>query len=236
MCYAGLKLADYNISKEECVIKGSSLDEVYKAIIMSGYTLPECLYIKGLVEALIWDELVELAKDFQRKWALDKDYELLSKLDLSQAFVSRVSSMYRTGMGGILLRELTHFYKGHFDRMPFESRKELEKEADDMAFNAILKAPLQDRKSGILGFLSAYLLAFYVNPNLTPNDNYYREDERLFSQFDKIQDTDLKRRANVLVAYILNHWLKVSHQKEVIIVNHKEKEAVEEIRNILNVL
>ena len=234
MCYAGLKLADYNVSKEECIKEKSSLDFLYQSIIQSGCVIPECLYIKGLVEAICWEEMLDHAVTFLRNWAIDKDYDLMGSIDICATFESRVNGMYMVGMGGILLHELTHFDNDHFNEVEFRSRKSLEQEADDRAFDAIMALPEQYQQSGVMGSLCNYLLMFYKNPKLIPNDNYFREDERLFAQFDKINNPTIKRKANILVAYVLSQWLREHHKIKVEVVHNQEEKAVKEIRGILN--
>ncbi len=233
MCYAGLKLADYKVSEEECIAEGSKLEVVYHSILESGCTLPECLYIKSMVEAMDWESMIDLAKAFRRKWAMTKDYETLGEIDITGAFESRVNSMYMIGMCGILIHELTHFFNDHFERTKSESRKDLEQEADDFAFEAILALPEPYRRTGVLGYLCAYLLAFFNNPKLIENDMYYREDIRLFRQFDKVNDKDCKRRANVMVAYTLSRWFMEEHEIEITVEHDREEKAVEMIREEL---
>ena len=233
MCYAGLKLADYNLSEEECIAEGASLKSVYESIIESRCTLLECLYIKGVVEAIEWEPMLDLAKAFRRKWANTTDYDTMGAINIRGTFESRVNGMYMCGMGGILLHELTHFNKNHFVRKEFECRKDLEQEADDMAFDAMLALPEPYRRTGVLGCLCAYLLAFFVNKDLIENENYYREDVRLFRQFDKVKDEDCKRRANVIVAYVLSRWFMEEHGNEITVEHNQEGKAVEVIREEL---
>jgi len=236
MCYAGLKLADYTLSKEECISEGSTLESLYQSILDSGCTLPECLYIKGVVEAMDWEPMLDMAKTFRRKWALNNDFDTLDAIDIYGAFESRVNGMYMCGMGGILIHEMTHFFKDHFERKAYESRRDLEQEADDVAFEALLTQTPAYRRTGVLGCLCAYLLAFFANKNLIENANYYREDVRLFRQFDKVKDRDCKRRANVIVAYVLSQWFKEEHGKDIAVEHNQEEEAVELIREELKLM
>ena len=236
MCYAGLKLADHTLSTEECISEGSTLDSVYKSILESGCSLPECLYIKGVVEAMDWEPMLDMAKAFRRKWAIKKDFETLNAIDICGAFESRVNGMYMCGMGGILLHEITYFFNDHYERKTFESRRDLEQEADDVAFEALMAQSPAYRRTGVLGCLCAYLLAFFTNKDLIENEAYYREDVRLFRQFDKVKDEDCKRRANVIVAYVLSQWLKEEHEKEIAVEHNREEKAVELIREELKMV
>lgn len=236
MCYAGLKLADYTLSKEECILEGSTLEKVYQSILESGCSLPECLYIKGVVEAMDWEPMLDMAKAFRNKWAIKKDFDTLNTIDIYDAFNSRVNGMYMCGMGGILLHEMTHFFKDHFERKEYESRRYLEQEADDVAFEALLSQTPAYRRTGVLGYLCAYLLAFFSNKDLIENDDYYREDVRLFRQFDKVKEGDCKRRANVVVAYVLSRWFKEGHGKEIKVEHNQEEKAVELIREELKLM
>ena len=236
MCYAGLKLADCYISAKESVMEGSSLKEIYDAILKNRCEQPECLYIKGMVEAMNWEVMMDEVIAFRRKWAFESDCKKMGSLDITAPFESRVNGMYMAGMGGILLHEMTHFYKHHFDRGKYENRRDLEMEADNVAFDSLLSLPLEYRRSAVLGSLCAYLLAFFNNPNLVANENYYREDIRLFTQYDKIQDKDSKRRANIIVAYVLSRWLKDCRDIEIRVDHNNEEATVAKIREVISAL
>lgn len=233
MCYAGLKLADYNLSEVECNKEGTTLDELYVSVLKSGCTLPECLYIRELHDAKDWELMIEEAIVFRRKWAVEQDYDLMAKMDISNAFGTRVNGMYMAGMGGILLHELTHFYKDHWDKKGCIDQRDLEMDADNVSFEALLALPIAVRRSAVLGSLCSYLLAFFNNKDLKSVDSYYREDIRLFTQFDKIVDKDCKRRADVIVAYVLSRWLKKYHNIDIPVIHDHEEDAVLQIRKEL---
>lgn len=233
MCYAGLKLADYNLSEAECIKEGITLEVLYELIVKSGCTLPECQYIRDLYDAKDWELMIGEAIAFRRKWAIENDYDIMGKLDIIGAFGSRVNGMYMAGMGGILLHELTHYYNNHWDKKEYTDQRDLEMDADNVAFDALLALPIESRRSAVLGSICSYLLAFFNNVHLRPVDNYLREDIRLFTQFDKIQDEDCKRRANVIVAYVLSRWLKDYHNIDIPVVHDNEEDAVAQIRKEL---
>ena len=89
-------------------------------------------------------------------------------------------------------------------------------------------------KTAILGGLAPFLLGFYRNPPLAPTPNYYREDIRLFRQYDKIVKE--KRRVSIFVANVLSDWLYRFHSTTVEVKNGHEEDTVEEIRKIINAL
>lgn len=230
LCYAGLWLSDYRIISEEFAEKGYTLDVVCADIDKANCVEPECLYLKAIQGAYKWEDML-----LQTVFLLTDQYNknddiFLGFINTEGELEKRVNGLFQTGMGCILLHELMHYYGDHFARLASENRRDLEQEADDKAFDAILALEGNIRKSAILGVMASYLLLFYMNPKLVVNDEYYREDERLFAQYDKIDD---KRRASIFVANVLTEWLKRYHNINVEVKHGQEEETVEEIRSIL---
>lgn len=101
-----------------------------------------------------------------------------------------------------------------------------------MAFDALLNLSGNMYKTGVLGGIAPFLLGFYRNPPLIPSPNYYREDIRLFRQYDKI--TKEKKRVGIFVANVLSDWPERYHNIKVEVKREREDETVEEIRKIIN--
>ena len=234
MCYAGLWLADGIILTKEAEKEGSSLQAIYEAIVGRQCTEPECLYIKGVSEAKDWNYMIDKAVAYKRNWNLEDDDIEMGQLDLHEAFNGVIGRLYQAGMGTVLLHELTHFYHNHFhDRQ--RDRKDKEQEADDIAFDAIQKIEAREgRKAAVIGILSVYLLGFFHNPQLTPNNDYYREDVRLFRQFDKV--VEFRKECNILVAYVLSKWLHENHHITIEVEYGNEENAIAAIRDVISKL
>ena len=81
-----------------------------------------------------------------------------------------------------------------------------------------------------------FLLAFFTNKDLIENEDCYREDVRLFRQFDKVKDNYCKRRANVIVGYVLSRWFMEEHGKEITVEHNQEGKTVEIIREELKMM
>lgn len=232
LCYVGLWLSDIRILNEEFEKAGTSLEEVCLEIDKANCDDYRALYIKAVNDASnIKDDLFFQIRDLINNQYTNSDDQLLGGINLYGEFEKRVGGLYKTGMGCILLHELTHIYHEHFQRLASEERKELEQEADNNAFDSILAQTGKDRETGILGSIASYLLMFYMNPALNKSDKYYREDERLFTQYDKIDD---KRKASIFVANVLSDWLEKHRSIKVEVKHNHEEETVEEIRNILS--
>lgn len=228
MCYAGLALSERVIVDEEAQKNESSLDKLYKEIVDNNCEEPECLYIKGIAESRDWSEMVEKAVAYRRNWNNTQDDVEMSRFDLYDTFNGRIGTLYKAGMGTVLLHELTHYNHDHFDNME-EPRQDKEQDADDTAFDAILLLENRnDRKAAVLGMLSVYLLAFFNNSTLAPSAYYYREDIRLFRQYDKI--IDFKREASIMVANVLSKWLQDYHYITINVEYGHEEDAVNRIR------
>ena len=61
--------------------------------------------------------------------------------------------------------------------------------------------------------------------------NYYREDIRLFRQYDKINE--FKREASIIVANVLSKWLQDIHHITINVAYGHEEESVNEIRETI---
>lgn len=235
LCYIGLWLSDDRIVTEELSANGMTLDQVYNEIDKTGNKDPRCLYLKALYEAFDWDDLLIKAIFLLQNQYTKSEDQFYGNINMLDELVKRVSGLYMTGMGCILLHELTHYYKDHHVRRFTENIKDLELEADNWAFDSILSLTGGLKTTAILGGIASLLLPFYMNPQLRPFANYYREDVRLFTQYDKISGID-KTKASIFVANVLSSWLKRYHSRTIVVKRNHEEETVEEIRNILNVL
>ena len=231
LCYIGLSLSDKRIVGEELAKEGVTLDSVCREIIVANCNEPRALYLLALQNAYNTEDLLYQMTGLLSNQYLHSDDVFLGQIDVLGELEKRVGGLYMTGMGCVLLHELTHYYKRHFERLGSESRKSLEMEADSLAFESLLALDGGIRQTAILGGLAPLLLGFYMNPTMLPLQNYYREDVRLFTQYDKIDD---KRRASVFVANVLSDWLERYHNRKLMIHREHEEETVEEIRSILN--
>lgn len=234
MCYTGLLLADNNITREELGKVGMSLEQVCEEIKKANCVDPRALYFLALNSSLNWEDLIYMNVSLLQNDYSKADDVLIGEIDINGELEKRVNGICMTGMGCILLHELTHYYFKHPQRVANTSRKDLEQEADDKAFDALLSINGDLYQTAILGGLAPFLLGFYRNPPLEPSPNYYREDVRLFRQYDKIKKD--KRRFSIFVAYVLIDWLKRFHSRTVDLKIWHEDETVEEIRNIINEL
>jgi hypothetical protein len=233
LCYIGLWLSDYKIVTEELAANKISLDMVCHEIDKSGSTDTRGLYLKALHDAYNWEDLLIKTTFLLQNQYTTSDDQFYSNINMLDELVKRVSGLYMTGMGCILLHELTHYYKDHHVRRFTENIKDLEKEADDWAFNSILSLTGDIKTTAILGGIASLLLPFYMNPQLKSKTNYYREDIRLFTQYDKISGKD-KTKACIFVANVLSSWLERYHNRTIVVKRDHEEETVEEIRKVLN--
>ena len=232
LCYIGLWLSDNRIITDELEKEGHTFDEVCADIDKAKCNAPECLYLKAIHDAYYWEDMLYQMISLLVNQYTNKDDLFYGAIKMDGELEKRVGGMCMTGMGGILLHELTHFYKDHSIRVATTDRRELEQEADDMAFDALLSLEGDLYKTSILGGLAPFLLGFYRNPPLAPLPRYYREDIRLFRQYDKIVKE--KRRASIFVANVLKDWLERFRNIKVEVKNDSEEEAVEVIRSIIN--
>ena len=234
MCYVGLWLADDRIVREELEMKGLTLEQVCDEIEKEKCDDPRALYFMALHSPLNWEDLIYMNLGLLQNAYTNADDIMLGGVNMRGELEKRVNGMCMTGMGCILLHELTHHYGKHPQRVANTSRKDLEQEADDQAFDALLALEGNIYKTAILGGLAPFLLGFYRNPPLAPTPNYYREDIRLFRQYDKIVKE--KRRVSIFVANVLSDWLYRFHSTTVEVKNGHEEDTVEEIRKIINAL
>lgn len=230
MSYVGLWLSDYGIVTEELKKEGKTLDWICKEIDTVN-SMDSCsLYFKAIQNAYEWEPMLCQSLFLLRNQFSSSDDKFLGDIKTDGELEKRVSSLYITGMGCILLHELMHHYGNHFQRLKNENIKDLELEADNRAFDSILAMSGQVRQSAILGGIAAQLLLLYMDPTLSSKSNYYREDVRLFTQYDKIDD---KRRASIFVANVLSDWLKRFHNIDIQVKHNHEEETVDEIREII---
>lgn len=230
--YVGLWLSDNSVITDELEKEGRTFDEVCADIDNEKCNVPECLYLKAIHDAYCWEDMLYQMISLLINQYTNNDEQFYGAIKMDGELEKRVGGIYMTAMGCILMHELTHFYKDHSIRVATIDRRELEQEADDMAFDALLSLEGDLYKTSILGGLAAFLSGLYRNPQLAPSSRYYREDIRLFRQYDKIVKE--KRRAIIFVAYVLKDWLERFHNIKVEVNNGSEEEAVEEIRSILN--
>lgn len=234
LCYAGLSLADGWIIKEELAAEGTTLAEVCKAIDAVACQDSRALYLKAINVAFDWEKLLVQMHSLLMNFYTEEDNVFLGGIDCEGEIEKRVGGMYKTGMGFILLHELSHYDKGHFQRQSYENIKDLELEADSLAFDSVLALKDNTRKTAILGSIAALLLPFYINPYLKSNHYYYREDKRLFTQYDKIKnDENVKKESSIFVANVLSEWLARYHSYKIEVKRYHEDETVEEIRTYL---
>lgn len=232
LCYEGLWLSDTRILNEEYGKMGTTLKQVCEEIDKEQSEDVQALYLKGIYDAANYQkDLFSQIDSLLKNQYNERTDVFLGKIDPLGAFEQKVGGLYKTGMGCMLLHELTHYNNDHFKRLAKENVKDLEQEADNKAFEAILALTGKERETAILGGIASYLLLFYMNPSLLPLKNYYREDRRLFVQYDKI---DNKRNASIFVANVLSRWLKDNHSISVELKHNHEEETVEEIRRIIN--
>ena len=232
LCYVGLWLADDRIVREELLKGGMTLEQVCEEIDKAKCQDVRALYFKALLSAYNWEDLLYMYLNLLHNAYTSTDDVKHGGINVEGELEKRVNGMCMTGMGCILLHELTHFYGNHTLRMANTDRRELEQEADDMAFDALLNLSGNMYKTGVLGGIAPFLLGFYRNPPLIPSPNYYREDIRLFRQYDKI--TKEKKRVGIFVANVLSDWLERYHNIKVEVKREREDETVEEIRKIIN--
>ena len=231
VCYAALYLADGIIMEKEAEKNGSSIKRLYDELIKYDCKKPECLYIKSVCEAKDWAYMIEKAVAYRRNWNLEADDKDMSQIDLADSFAGRVGALYKSAVGTVLLHELTHYSHNHFGDDQ-TARRDKEQNADDTAFDAVLQLGNRvERKAAVIGFLSVLLLAFFNNPQLVRTDNYYREDIRLFRQFDKIKE--FRGEANIIVANVLAKWLKDERNITFDVIYGQEDVAVTTIREMI---
>lgn len=233
LCYIGLWLSDYKIVTEELSANNISLDMVCHEIDKAGSTDPRGLYLKALHDGYNWEDLLIKAIFLLQNQYSPSEDRFYGNINMLDELVKKVSGLYMTGMGCILLHELTHYYKNHHVRRFTENIKDLELEADNCAFDSILALKGDIKATAILGGIASLLLPFYMNPQLKSKTNYYREDVRLFTQYDKISGKD-KTKASVFVANVLSSWLERYHGRTIVVKRNHEEETVEEIRKVLN--
>ncbi len=232
LCYVGLWLSDHKMMEEGFEAEGSSLGREYENIVANGYHDEGRLYIKSVVEAEEWREMLMIGNLFRHNIYTESDVKYMGNINLEDPFVKKVCSLYCTAMGGVLLHELNHKYFGHYEPDDYRPQKVKEQEADDKSFEAILAIEDEKwRKTAVLGALCPYLLAFYTNCQLKPHSNYYDTDDRLFRQYDKINDKEMKQTASIFVSNVLGQWLDNMHHVNVEVRNGHEIEAVEEMRS-----
>lgn len=232
LCYVGLWQADDRIVREELQKEGMTLEMVCEEIDKAECQDARALYFKALLSAYNQEDLIYMNLNLLQNTYTGGDDRMLGSINVAGELEKKVNGMCMTGMGCILLHELTHFYGDHTQRMANTDRRDLEQEADDMAFDALLNLSGDMYKTGVLGGIAPFLLGFYRNPPLTPSPNYYREDIRLFRQYDKI--TKEKRRVSIFIANVLSDWLERFHNIKLEVKRECEDETVEEIKKIIN--
>jgi len=229
LCYVALKLSDYKITEEGFAKENHSYNEMYEEMKSHRNEYEEVDYLMSLYEAENWEDMLWLTIACSQKNLIEKDYIKLSNLPVDNSFCCRVNGIYHTAVGSILLHELIHFDNNHFIRKIVEKRKDLEMEADNLAFDAVIQISDHKRQeTAVIGVMCAHLISFFSNPQLKPLENYYREDVRLFHQYDKIKDN--RRKASIIIANVLSKWFEHSHS---VIIDQlsSEEETVNLIRS-----
>jgi len=233
LCYVALYLSDKRIIDAGFEAYHIKTEDVCKEIEKSGTHCVECDYIYTLCHAYDWEDMLLMCNLFRKNQYSLNDLKILSNIDVTNnAFTTIVNGAYRSAVGAVLTHELVHFNSEHFERMSSEQRRDLEMEADNKAMEAVLAIKDEkERKTAEIGVMCAYLLSFFNNYKLLPSAIYYREDVRLFTQYDKV--TKEKRQVSIIVANILTQWLKQFHNVEIQVKQDREDETVEEIRKTI---
>lgn len=233
LAYVGVVISDTRICNDMLrSICHTNLQSVCEEIDKAKCNDYRAQYFKALNESISIDEMLYLAHAYLQNINQTSDNRMLSSLPVDGVLESRINGVYRAGMGCVLLHELTHYYNDHFDRSKFEDRRDLELEADKVAFEGILSIENpKERNTAIIGGICSQLLGFYMNPYMVPSENYYGSDIRLFAIYDMVEGD--KRSVGIVIANVLQSWLERFHHIPVTIQLDNELEAVEEIREIV---
>lgn len=207
LCSVILKLVDYKIIEDEFLRNGIEIDQVYVELTDSGCTDYRIKYLVSLIDAPDWEEMYLFFETFLNKTQTDTDIAKLNSFDLYSPFFVKVSGMYSYALAFVLLHELFHLDKGHFEESCMLPDTDQEWQADDCAFDSFMKdLNGNDLKSSFYGTMAVLLSFFYLNPELNNNDIHPREDKRLFRQYHKIPFGETKEKIDKVVQLFLTKW------------------------------
>lgn len=209
MSYAALIITDTGRILQELKQIGIDKDMFIKMI--QGYSsIPEIGFLLSELNAIPADKMIEVGMECIEDDDLrpKEINEILEKQDMTSPFSQRVNSIYMAGVSFVLLHELFHWVRGHFEEkiLPIDQ----EKEADNYAFDEILKTFSRneaEKKTYALGIMSVLCSFFYLNPQFQNNGTYPHCDERLFAQYDKLDGKAADDSCSVIV-HFLSLWSK----------------------------
>ena len=203
--YSALIVTDTSIILNELKKVGINKDE-FLTMISAYNSVPEVSFLISELNAISWEDILQAGYECQSKIVTQDTEQLLTKINLSSPFSQRVSGLYRAAISFVLLHELFHWRRNHF--RCGKKRIEMEKEADDYAFNEMLQSSTdKTRKTNTIGPICTLLSFFFINPQFINNGRYPYEDERLFAQFDKLIGVE-KEACRSIIVNIMEVWAR----------------------------
>ena len=134
--YSALIVTDTSIILKELEKIGINRDQFLK-LISKYNNVPAVNFLMSELSAMPWEDVLKAGYECLYKIVTPKTENILAKIDLSDAFSQKVSALYRAAISFVLLHELFHWRNNHFRRGI--KRIQMEKEADDYAFNIMLQ-------------------------------------------------------------------------------------------------
>jgi hypothetical protein len=242
LCDVMLKVLDRRVIASACAYYGITLDDFYKSVEETNKKeknevlpfVPDWLkpdierylaYLQIVPDLLapdFWEKmgweymLAESLRDNRLKIELDE----INKIDMKEEYSERTNSVYSYGMAFCMLHELVHHQLKHLDK-PEERNDEVN--ADAKAFWSIYRdIKGEERFTANTGMLCVFLSFMMMNPQLKEDGIHPREDERLFTVYDKIVKENPKY--TLLLVNILDFWAKMCKNEDY----PKDLEPVEE--------
>ncbi len=234
MSYAALIITDTSRILYELDQIGIDKDLFIKMI--QGYSSkPEVAFLLSELNAVPANQMIEIGMECMEDTDLRSKeiQQKLEEIELISPISQRVSGIYMAGVSFVLLHELFHWVRGHFDGklLPIEQ----EKEADNYAFDEILKTfnrSNAEKKTYALGTMCVLCSFFYLNPQFQNNGIYPYNDERLFAQYDKLNGIAEEASCSVVV-HFLSLWSKWCRINNFPILKGNDYSDLKEIRLFL---
>ena len=227
LCDVVLKILDRRIIASSCVYYGITLEEFYQSVEETNRKskeqvlpfVPDWLkpdigrylaYLQIVPELLTQDFWEKMSWEYMlaeslRNYCLNVEFDEMKKIDMNSKYSERTNSVYSYGIAFCLLHELAHHQLKHLEKQ--EEMKD-EVEADEKAFwNLYKDIKGEERFSMNAGMLCVFFSFMMLNPHLKEDHIHPREDNRLFSIYDKIEKENPKY--TLLLVNILDFWAKM---------------------------
>lgn len=207
ICYVALRNSECKRFADSCEeLKAPS--ELLKQIIID-VNLSEFAYLTEAFKAESDKEMLSVGYNCINHELSSKEHDFFKGIDMNNSFCQTVNGLCGAAVTFVLLHELFHWERDHFYRSI--RRIEKEREADKYAFETMLNNYTGKKKNtAIIGAICCLCANLFINPRFSNDGNYPYEDERLFTQYNKVSSY---KNLSLIVDQIITIWAGFFHNE-----------------------